>query len=213
MSDREKKLVFLFGFAAFVLLNVFGIKWLKDKKEVLADEVVEAQEKVQQAGSYERKYDVVLSEMEWITDKLPEPRAGQIVTAELQQYVENQAKTHQLEIKRQGIKPTDESGSHFHRAKVEFNVTGKEDSLYRWLDRLQMPDQFRAVTFLRLSPDTKDDTLIDCTVEAEQWFVPQTGDDSGEPAEEGPEATPAPSPAPTPTAPVLPETAKPPGTP
>lgn len=206
MSDREKKLVFLFGFAAFVLLNVFGIKWFKDKKAALADRVAAAQEQVLLATTYQRKYDVVLSEMDWIDDKLPKPRAGQIVTAELQQYVEDQAKTHQLEIKRREIKASEETGQHFHRAKVLFNVTGREDSLYRWLDKLQMPEKFRAITFLRLSPD-KDDTLIDCTVEAEQWYVPQSGDDSGEP--EAPEAAPAPTPTPAP----LPETAKPPGTP
>lgn len=208
MSDREKKLVFLFGFAAFVLLNVFGIKWFMDKKAALAADLAIAEEKVLLSETFSGKYDTVLTEMEWIGDHVPKPKAGQIVTSELQAYVENQAKTHQLEIKRQGIKPTDETGAHFHRAKVEFNVTGKEDSLYRWLDRLQMPDQFRAITFLRLSPDTKDDTLIDCTVEAEQWFVPLTTDDSGEP-DEGPEATPAP----TPTVPILPGAAKPSGTP
>ena len=45
-----------------------------------------------------------------------------------------------------------------------FKVTGREDSLYRWLDRLQMPDQFKGVTFMRLAPDAKDDTKIDATV-------------------------------------------------
>jgi hypothetical protein len=206
MSDREKKLVFLFGFAAFVLLNVFGIKWFMDKKAALSADLAIAEEKVLLSETFSGKYDTVLSEMEWIGAKAPEPRSVQIVNAELQQYVENQAKTHQLEIKRQGIKTGEQTGQHFHRSKVEFNVTGKEDSLYRWLDRLQMPDQFRAITFLRLSPDAKDDTLIDATVEAEQWFVPQTNDDS-EGSAEGPEATPAPTPAP------VPDTAKPPGTP
>lgn len=204
MSDREKKLVLLFGLAAFVLLNAFGVSWFRKQKDMLASKVRVAEGNVQTADAFSRKYDTVIEEMDWMAEHAPDGRAGQLVATELEQYASNQATTHQLTVKRRAILPNDQSGTHFHRAKAEFNVTGKEDSLYRWLDRLQMPDQFRAITFLRLSPDAKDDTLIDCTVTVEQWYVPLADGTEEEAAE-----TPAPAPnpilnqPPTP-APVLP---------
>lgn len=196
MSDREKKLVLLFGLAAFVLLNAFGVSWFRKYKDKLEIELRDAQGEVELADAASRKFDTVIEEMDWMADHVPDERNGQLVSTELEQYGTNQAKTHQLDAKPTFL-PNDESGQHFHRAKVQFKVTGLESSLYRWLGRLQQPDQFRAITFLRLSPDAKDDTLIDCTVIVEQWYVPESGD--GDDAdEESPAPAPAPAPAPGP---------------
>lgn len=194
MSDREKKLILLFGLAAFVLLNAFGVRVYRQQKSTLASQLIAAQGEVQEAEAFARKFDTVIEEMDWMAEHAPEPRAGQLVASELEQFASNQATTHQLTVKRRAILSNEEGGTHFHRARAEFNVTGMENSLYRWLGRLQSPDQFRGITFLRLSPDAKDDTLIDCTVIVEQWYVPQTGD--GE--EEAPVESAAPAPAPTP---------------
>ncbi|MCW1886457.1 type II secretion system protein M [Luteolibacter flavescens] len=223
MSDREKKLVLFFGLAVFVLVNFFGISWFQSQKQKVARQLTDAKGKVTLAEATAASFDTVYGEMEWMAkmiEKSPAPKNGQLVATELEQYASNQATTHQLEIKRRAIKPNDETGIHFHRAKVEFNVSGREESLYRWLDRLQMPDQFKAVTSMRLSPDAKDDTMIDATVEVEQWYVPLVdggSDASAEPDEE-PEAEPAPNeipglpPVPTPTPAPAPEATNLPGT-
>jgi len=70
------------------------------------------------------------------------------------------------------VLPTDKTGPHYHRVKYEIPVSGTEQALYAWLDRMQTPGEFRAVTFLRLSPNREDDTKIDATVIVEQWYVP-----------------------------------------
>jgi hypothetical protein len=197
MSDREKKLVLLFGLAAFVLLNAFGVRVYRQQKTTLASQLIAAEGEVQNAEAFARKFDTVIEEMDWMGEHAPEKRAGQLVASELEQYASNQATTNQLTVKRRAILANEESGTYFHRARAEFNVTGMEASLYRWLGRLQMPDQFRGITFLRLSPDTKDDTLIDCTVIVEQWYDPLDDEDGGGTENvEQPAPTPAPAPAP-----------------
>lgn len=189
MSDREKKLVLFFGLAAFVLLNVFGISWYKKYRLDLARKVGKAESAVQVAEAYESSYGNVEEEMIWLGDHFPEPKAGQTVQAQLQQFASTEATKNTLTVKRPKILPNDETpGAKFHRARVEFNVTGTEASLYRWLDKLQSPEQLRAITGMRLSPDTKDDTLIECTVTVEQWYVPPGAvEDSAEEATEGAE--------------------------
>ncbi len=203
MSDREKKLVLLFGLAAFVLLNFFGISWFRGYRLSVDKQLGRAQHLVTDAENMDAARGTISDEMEWLADHYPKPRPGQTVQTELEQFASNQAAANSLTIKRRKILPSDEAGR-FHRAKVEFNVNGSEAALYRWLDRLQMPDQFRAITFMRLSPDAKDDTLIDCTVTVEQWYVPATGDEEAVAAEVEGEANPAPP---------LPNTANPPPVP
>lgn len=215
MSDREKKLVMFFGLAAFLLVNFFAISWFQGQKAKIARQLVDAKSKVSLAQATADSYGTVIEEMDWLADKSPAPKAGQLVATELETYASNQATTHQLEIKRRAIKPNDETGVHFHRAKVEFNVSGREDSLYRWLDRLQMPDQFKGITSMRLSPDAKDDTRIDATIEVEQWYIPLAeGEDAAAPVETpAPNPEPAPTPVPVPTPAPAPVPGTPPGLP
>ena len=183
MSEREKKLVLLFGLVAFALLNVFAIKTFKDYKKKIAARLADAEAKVEVAGAYNTKYDTVADQMDWLTDNLPEPKMGPSVRSQLEQYATNQAKAASLEVKRTRMLDEDTTGSRFHRARVEYEVTGTEASLYRWLSKLYMPEKFSAITHLRLSPNTADDTKIDCKVTAEQWYLPLTGEaaDASEP--------------------------------
>lgn len=199
MNDREKKLVLLLGVAAFVIVNVFGISKYKSFKTKLSRDLIEARGEVDRARMIRDNYDLVEDEMIWVQDHLPVPKAGQMVATELEQYATSQATSHQLTLKGRSIRPNDESGINFHRAKVEFKVSGREESFYRWLDRLHAPDQFRAVTSMRLTPEAKDDTNIDATIEVEQWYIPAGEGDSALPEdvpEDEEEATPEESPNP-----------------
>jgi hypothetical protein len=190
MSDREKKLVLLFSLAAFVLLNVFGVSWFRSYKKDVAAKLSKAESKLQVAQAYSDSYTTVADEMDWLADHLPKARAEQIVQTELEQFASNQASNFKLTVNRKKILPSDVTpGRRFHRAKVEYNVTGSDFPIYQWLDQLQMPNQLRAITFLKLSPNGKDDTLMDCNVTAEQWFIPPGGDNDA-----GSAATPSPAP-------------------
>jgi len=211
MSDRERKLVLFFGLAAFLLVNFFAISWFQGQKGKIARDLMKAKNEVQSAEMAAGSFNTVYDEMKWLEEKSPSPKAGQLVSTELETYASNQASTHQLTISKRDFKPNDETGAHFHRAKVQYKIGGREDSLYRWLDRLQMPDQFKAVTYLKLQPDAKDDTLIDAIVDVEQWYVPLSADAA---ASEAPEAGPEGEASPTPDAAPAsaPESIKPPGT-
>ena len=84
-----------------------------------------------------------------------------------------EAQRNGLEKKLQKLLPSIEDPNlAYHRVKIQFKVNGMEVALYRWLDRISMPDQFRGVTRLILSPNKEDDTRIDCTATVEQWFIP-----------------------------------------
>lgn len=189
MSDREKKLVLIFGLAAFVLINVFGVSRFRQYRDKVHQEMITAEKGIATAEGLREIYNERADEIEWMADHRPEPKARQIVQTELEQFATKEAQTAGLTIAGSGkgtFKEGDETGF-FHRAKVEYTkVSGSEMALYHWLDRLRSPEDFRAVTFLRLKPDEKDDTQIDAQVTVEQWFIPESaqGDEEEAPPSE-----------------------------
>lgn len=173
MSNREKRLLFLFGFAGFFILNVLGFKLYQGKKQELSNRLTDARSKLQTAEIISSSRDQVAEDMAWLAENEPEPAAGQDVQTKLQKFCENEARAAGLTIKIQRPMPTDATeGRHYHRAKFQFTMTGTEQGLYQWLHRVNVPSDFRIATKIRLNPNKEDDTKIDCVAEVEQWFVP-----------------------------------------
>lgn len=173
MSDREKKLLYFFAFAGFVILNILGINFYFAKRDEVNRQRNVARQKLETAELFLASREQVTDQMDWLAKQEPEPAANQDVQTKLQQLCENEAKTTGLTIKTQKPLPTDSTtGLHFHRARIELTVNGSEEALYRWFDRLNIPEQLRIASSIRVSPNTQDDTKIDCKAIIEQWFVP-----------------------------------------
>ena len=172
MSAREKKLILFFAIAGFAILNFLAFNFAKTKRIEVDRQRDQAKQKLATAEIFQASREQVTDQMEWLAEHEPEPAANQDVQTALQQLAEREAKAAGLTIKTQKPLPTDSTAKrHYHRAKLQILVTGSEESLYRWFDKLNMPDQFRIASQIRLSPNT-DDTKIDCTATIEQWFVP-----------------------------------------
>lgn len=175
MSDREKKLLVFFAIAGFAILNFIGFNLAQAKRLKVNAENAAARQALTNAETFRESSEQVLDQMEWLAKHEPEPAVNQDVQTKLQKIVETAATAAGLTIKPgQKPLPTDTSGTYFHRAKIQIAVTGSEQALYQWFDKLNVPDEFRIASQIRLSPNTQDDTKIDCTATIEQWFVPAT---------------------------------------
>lgn len=173
MSPREKKLLIFFATAGFVVINFLGFGYYQAKQGQFDRALNEARGQLQTAEMFQASREQVAGQMDWLAEHEPEPAANQDIQTRLQQLCEREARGMGLEILNQRPLPTDtETGIHYHRAKMEFRVSGSEEALYRWLDRLNVPTDLRAATSIRLTPNSKDDTKIDCLATIEQWFVP-----------------------------------------
>jgi hypothetical protein len=175
MSVREKKLIIFFAIAGFAILNLLVFNFATAKRQEVNTRRDQAQQKLATAEMFRESNAQVTDQMAWLAEHEPQPAANQDVQTKLQQLAESQAKATGLTIKTQKPLPTDSTeGRHFHRAKIQITVTGTEQALYQWFDKLNMPDQFRIASQIRLTPNQTDDTQIDCTATIEQWFVPAT---------------------------------------
>ena len=174
MSPREKKLLLFFAAAGFLVLNFLGFNFLNAKRVSYERQRDQARQALATAEMFRASREQVMDEMDWLDSHEPEPAANQDVQTKLQQLCEREAKTAGLTIKTQKPLPSDTTeGRHYHRAKMQIQVSGTEQSLYRWFDRLNIPEQLRMATNIRISPVKEDDTKVDCTAVIEQWFVPQ----------------------------------------
>jgi hypothetical protein len=173
MSDREKKLLIFFGLAGFVILNFLAFNFAVSKRGEVDRARADAEQKLEQAIMFQENSEKVSEEMNWLAEHEPETSANQDVQTKLQQFADSGAKSFGLTVKSQKPLPSDlTAGKHYHRAKFQFVVTGTEESLYRWLDKMNDPLALRIATEIRLSPNQQDDTKIDCTAAIEQWFTP-----------------------------------------
>lgn len=175
MSAREKKLLLFFALAGFAVLNFLAYNFAVSKRAEVNAQRTEAREKLRVAEDFSARRVEVTDRMDWLSQHEPEPADNQDVQTSLQQLAESEAKTAGLTIKSQKPLPTDStSGKYYHRARLQITVTGTEQALYQWFDHLNVPDEFRISSQIRLTPDTTDDTKIDCTATIEQWFIPKT---------------------------------------
>ncbi len=175
MSPREKNLLIFFALAGFAIVNFLAFNFATSKRVEVNANRAQAEQALTTAETFRENSEQVIDEMDWLAKHLPEPAANQDVQTNLQGIVEREAKSVGLTIKPgQKPLPTDATGTHFHRAKIQITVTGTEQALYQWFDKLNVPDQLRISTQIRLTPNQQDDTKIDCTATIEQWFVPKT---------------------------------------
>jgi hypothetical protein len=172
MSPREKNLLIFFAVAGFAVLNFLGVGFYNRKRAEVTGQQMVARQKLENARKISASRDQVNDQMEWLAQHEPQPIANQDVQTQLQKLTEKEAQGLGLTIKTQKPLPTDATGTHYHRAKLQITVTGTEEALYRWFDHLNTPDQFRIASQIRISPNAQDDTKIDCTATIEQWFVP-----------------------------------------
>lgn len=172
MSSREKKLLIFFATAGFLVLNFLAIGLFQKKQLEVETQRNQARVKLDTAEMFRASREQVVDEMDWLAKHEPEPAANQDIQTQLQQLCEREARTAGLTIKTQKPLSTDTTGAHFHRAKIQLTVNGEEQALYQWFDRLNIPEQFRSASSIRISPNKEDDTKIDCTATIEQWFVP-----------------------------------------
>ncbi len=174
MSPREKKLLIFFGIGGFAVLNLLGFNSFMKAQASITGQHAQALTKLNSAKRISESREEITPQIEWLAANEPRPTDYQLVQTSLQEFADKEVTAAGLTPKSQKLLPTDTTGPYFHRVKIKLTVSGPEAALYRWFSRLNSVETLRCVTYIRLSPNKENDTLIDCTADVEQWFVPAT---------------------------------------
>ena len=176
MSERERKLLTLFAAAGAFLLVLWGYKSYESKKLQIQADRRSAESALQEGKLYLASRESLLDEIEWLAEHEPEPQAAEQVPTMLQQLADSEAMRAGMSVKKRDILPDRSAESSEERrykvAQVKFTVTGNERNLFTWFDRMHSPNEFRAISEIIMSPNRENDSMIDCIVTFDQWFVP-----------------------------------------
>lgn len=188
MSEREKKLMVLVAVLIFGVLNVGAYKlyYLPKKEEAKKNKEDFTRMRVN-AIEMLKVQESQRAEMEWLQRSEQKViKSSQQALTDLEAMANREAQRRGLTVKR--VKPLpalDNDNLEFHRARVEIEVSGREQVLFQWIDRLNTPSELRAATSLSINPKKDDDTQVDCRVILEQWFLPKEKWESENTAAEG----------------------------
>ena len=180
MSDREKKLLVFFGIAGFIILNIIAVKFYVAMRKTVNDKHTRAVGILNNARKIdtERQDKEVAKQMDWLAQKEPKPTAKSEVQTAIYELCKSEAQKAGLTtMPPKQLDTQAEAKRNYQRANVEITMTGTNQALFQWFDRINMPDQFRITSHIQLAPNGKDKTQIDCTATVEQWFVPPLSSD------------------------------------
>lgn len=176
MSEREKKLLSLFGVAGVILLAFWGYKSYISKSLELKNNRATAENTLKEAQLFLASSEAVTDEIEWLAEHEPVPTASEEVPTKLQAFADSEATRAGMSVKKRDILPSasaiDGTSPYYKYAQVRYTVTGEERNLYSWFDRMNSPNDFRVISEITLTPNREDDSLIDCIVTFDQWYVP-----------------------------------------
>lgn len=175
MTPRERNLLFLLVAMAFVAVNFLGYRvWYQPNLEAIETATRAANREVEFNEIEIQSLDFIASDQAWLAENEPESASLGRMKTSIQQLAQNEALREGLSEKRVSFgDDVIDSSLNYHRSRFRIEVNGREDAIYRWLDRLHEPKDFRAVTFVRLSPQASDATRADAEVFLDQWFVPE----------------------------------------
>ena len=177
MTARERNLLILLVAMAFLAVNLLGYKmWYEPKMTQMQAAMEAAEVKAEANEGMGNILEAVSADKDWLERFEPTPNTAGKVQTKIQQLAENEAVRAGLTIKKKGFGPViSDPGLYYHRARYDIEVNGTEASIYRWLDRLHNPNEFRVVTFVRMNPQRDDLSRADCQIYLDQWFVAEGG--------------------------------------
>ena len=172
VTRNEMFLLFVACAIAFVVVNIFGYRWVAQKQHALdlserdlKASQAEAQVELQQANMWaQRKL--------WIHDHEPAMTdEGETKAAVLEQVLKG-ARDNKLEIQEQNLDET-QKGAAGSRVNVRVTVKGSMQDLVKWLTALEKPDQFFAVTNFSLKADQDQKSMV-CALQIARYFKEDT---------------------------------------
>ncbi len=176
MSDRERNLLILLVTMAFVAVNFLGYKlWYAPKMAALLSTKNSAETKAEANEGMGNVLGIRQKDLDWLERFEPKPSSLGKMKTRIQQLAESEAVRASLTVEGRPKFGSDivDPNLNYHRARYQITVNGPEASIYRWMDRLHNPNEFRVITYLRIKPQRDDATRADCEIYLDQWFVPE----------------------------------------
>ncbi|CAN5248765.1 hypothetical protein BH23VER1_BH23VER1_32280 [soil metagenome] len=193
LTSNEKRLTALFGLIVIGGGAFLGFSTISNRKAALVAKEASLKNSLFQLENLMEEREHWLNLRQWVEERLVAYRSVDERDTYLITIIRNKAEDAGVEITR-GPQPLDPEVSPFYEETVvNVTVDGDIKGIVQWLYTLQDPEQFRAITSVKLTPK-KEEGQLQCEITIEQWWRL----DSLEIAAQSSPALPDHEPAPTP---------------
>jgi hypothetical protein len=170
LSKNERRLLFMFGLALFVMANFYGISYLVDTESALNQRLgeLEATAKTNQIWLREKQF--WLTRKQWIDHQQPRVNASQVPQSELLQALTASAQANQLVIQEQSFAEL-KNTANYESVAVKLKLAGDLENVVKWLAELQQPEKFQAITNFSLKSEEQP-PKVNLELEVARWYSP-----------------------------------------
>lgn len=177
VSDRERKMAVMIIAILVVFVHVYGSKKLVDSFDKKKVELRVLEQRAQAIVSGSSIEGSIKEEKQWLQGHEPQPQTYEDVQTELQSFLMSAGERAGLSPFSQQLIPNknleEDLVSHYNRVRIQISAQGDQEKIFQWLVSIHQPDQFRAITYLKIEANQKVEGEVICHIIAEQWLVPK----------------------------------------
>ena len=169
MTKRERRLLYIFLGAIFVLFNFFGVTYLVRKQGGLKTKLVNLGNERPEANSWLAEKDLWQQRKAWMDGKQPKlPTEGR-AQSDLLGSIQTSARKQNITIMEQGFGEPDTQPA-YQEISMKLKVSGSLESITKWLVELQQPANFQAIPAMSLKSDS-DASKVICELTVARWYA------------------------------------------
>ncbi len=170
MKRSEKRLLGAFGLVVFALVNLFGFRILREKKDAADIEAGQLRDQIGLLSLEEAERDLWLKRRAWMESRQPAFTDETTEAPKLEGAVTNAANLAGVSV--DSLKPVAlESTDNFDKIGIVAAVSGSNEEVVRFLSLLQTRDGFRTMDSFELKPDKKDPAIVKCAIVLSQLYA------------------------------------------
>jgi hypothetical protein len=144
LNRNERLLATLLGAAAFLVLNLFGMKWVSNHTAATRADIARFKSEADAARALLKERPYWNVRQDWVTAHPPEAYDDKTSRAKFVQSVQEGLDRQKLKIESQQPLETEHEGR-LAVTGIELTVTGRLESIVRWLYALQQPGNYQFV--------------------------------------------------------------------
>lgn len=170
MKPREKVILILFILTLLGSALAIGSDLYRKSRQVILEEKWQIELELAEMETLVAEASLWESRSNWLRANQPKFESRDAVDNHIFSIIKSSPP--EVEVSKISLIAGD-SSDHWIQAGVQVTAKSTLKSMFQWIHRLQSPDNFFVVEYLRVLPDPKELDRIICEFKLVRWYAPQ----------------------------------------
>jgi hypothetical protein len=170
LNKNERRLVAVLGLVVFVMGNLWGQQFLKQKQSAFKSQLADLKVEDQESKQWLADQTLWIGRKQWLDEHQPKATTQGEINSALLEFLQSSARKQNITITEQSLTETPPQ-SFSQQATVNLKIGGSLESILKWLAEVQQPDKFQAVPSFKLLCDTEPPKMK-CEMQVARFYAP-----------------------------------------